>query len=468
MDFTASQYAQLIVAVICGISIFVMVHRLSEKTTLTILILMVPFQLIDSRYGSLNMLLIYLVAGAYLLQGRLKRLPFIGPMLFINFAFLIAFSQSHPAARMHHVLFLIGFFSNVLLFYMVYNYLLRTGDWKHLLNTLVALNVLVIIYCAIQFVAGSQSVQIPGVQELQMYSVRDDGRLRGPFKATAAAAEYFTLQCLLLAYLLIGMPAQRLRKIVLGLLALNTLFLIATGNRGGFVTLVLGAMVFLIAFRRELGLLRATKMLVSATIVYVVIALLLVNFTDYGMLFGRLEGTTVEGGVPDTREEAWANAWERIKERPWLGHGPELSISSRDQPVADIPFMLYPHNLALSLLYTCGIVGLAAWIVFFWALCARLASVRNVDVADLQLKGLPKLGLVSIFILLISQIRIEFLRSGLIDYQNYLFVLFSLFLASRDLIVSAVSQSKPITSFGKNGLEKHPEATVPASGQPNL
>ena len=449
MDFSDSQYTQLIVALGGAFILFAVVYNVSEKASLGFLILLIPFQVIDSSYGTLNTMLIYLVATAFFLQGRLKKLPFLGPIVLILFAFLLAFSQAPAEARLYHILYLVGFFANLLLFYMVYNFVLRSKDWQFIFKYLIILNVLFVSYCGIQFLSGQEPFYFFGIEEFRMNPIRRDGRLMGPFNATAATADYLSLQVLFLAYMLIGMPPKRIRMLVISLLVLNFLFLIATGNRGGFISLVIGGLLFLFMFRRDLGFARIAKLSLAGGMLFTIVAIGVVSFTQYGMLFDRLEGTTVEGGVPDTRARAWPDSWARIQDQPVLGHGPRLRLTTLERAIGDIPYVIYPHNLALHVLYTTGIVGLLAWVVFFWTMIARLMLVRSAKGDDHELAGLPRLGLVIIATLLVSQIRIEFLREGLFDYQNYLFVVFALFLSSRDLIVEKARGSVVKRGFGK-------------------
>ena len=441
MDFSDSQYAQLIVSALAGIAYFILLFRLPERASVGFILLMIPFQLIDSKYGTINTVLVYIAAFAFLLQGRMTRLPFLLPILLVLFSFLLAFSQSHPAARVQHILYFFGFFSNILLFYIVYNFVLRTRDWQFVFNVLLALNVLVLIYCAIQFIAGPTRVTLFGIQELSMNPIRKDGRLVGPFKATAATAEYLTIQCVLLGRILIQGAAHHVRRGVVLIMTLNVLFLIATGNRGGFITIIFGALLFLGVFRRELGLARVAKIFVGGAIIFTLLAVVLVNFTEYGMLFGRLEGTSIEGGVPDTRATVWPIAWEGIQEAPILGHGPKLFISTSDNLVADIPYMLHAHNLALHILFTTGIVGFASWMVFFWLMSSRLLTANRIRNSHETLSSLPRIGLVILCAFAISQLRIEFLREGLLDYQNYLFVLFALLLSACSLLATSSKES---------------------------
>lgn len=440
----------MIAAALGGTLFFLLLFRLKERTSLAFLLLLIPFQLIDTRFGSLNSVLIYVAAFAYLVQGRLSKLPFFGPILLVLFVFLLAFTQSPPAARIYHVIYLVGFFSNVLLFYMVYNYLLRTRDWQLIINCLIIINILVVIYCAIQFAAGSTRVTFFGIQEFSLNPIRRDGRLVGPFKATAATAEYFTFQCLLFCFMILFRPPRPVRLLIFGLVIANLLFLIATGNRGGFVTVVFGTLLFLFAFRRELGLARMVKILVGGTTIFVALAIVAVNFTSYGMLFERLEETEIEeGGVPDTRALVWPLAWAEIVKKPIIGHGPKLDISTREREVGNIEYVRFPHNLLLYILYTTGIVGAAAWIAFFTTMAIRLWTTRNSGVEDQQLAALPKLGLVYLVVFFVSQLRIEFLRESLIDYQNFLFVMFAFFLATADIVRSQGLRRAELRGFGK-------------------
>lgn len=448
MDITTGQYAQMIIAALSGIVFFLLLFRLPEKASLGFLIVLIPFQIIDTRYGSLNMMMIYVAAFTYVIQGRLSKLPFFAPVLLILFSFMIAFSQSHPDARVYHVVYLIGFFSNVLLFYLVYNFLLRTQDWRFIIKCLLVMNVIVAIYCAIQFFSGDQRFSFFGIEELSLNPPRRDGRLVGPFKATAQTAEFLTFQCLIIACILVFRPSRKLAWMAFVLVTANLLFLIATGNRGGFVTIVFGTLLFLWAYRRELGFARVAKLLTAGTTLFVALGIVAVNFTEYGMLFERLEGTEFsEEGLPDTRGLVWTLAWIEIVDKPIFGHGPKLSISTREIQVGDIERVRFPHNLLLHLLYTTGIVGTLMWIAFFTAVTVRLWVVRKASIDDRELATVPRMGLILMIVFFVSQLRIEFLRENLLDYQNYLFVLFATLLACSDMIRDKIRADQRLTGF---------------------
>jgi hypothetical protein len=50
------------------------------------------------------------------------------------------------------------------------------------------------------------------------------------------------------------------------------------------------------------------------------------------------------------------------------------------------------------------------------------------------LEGIPCLGIILLMMFAIDQIKIEFLRYDLSDYQHYIFTLFAFFIACADLL----------------------------------
>ncbi len=84
LDFTTSQFIQIIIALFIGTGIFLAGYFFSEKYTVAALILIIPFQFIDSNYGSVNMVLTYLLGISLLVKGKMGRLTIL--FLLPNFA----------------------------------------------------------------------------------------------------------------------------------------------------------------------------------------------------------------------------------------------------------------------------------------------------------------------------------------------------------------------------------------------
>ena len=165
---------------------------------------------------------------------------------------------------------------------------------------------------------------------------------------------------------------------------------------------------------------------------------------DCTVLYDRFRDTEFEGFTPDTRV-GWKYVVKRIWERPVIGHGPEIirpevDSQRRNWPEGYIKF--YPHNLYLFILYTTGVVGFIAygiWAVTYWRILCR-ENRRKRPYRGLG-KGLPTLGMVVFIIFLIDQLKVEFLRSGLLDYQHYIAALFGMFVGLQRVTIE--NESRP-------------------------
>lgn len=430
MDWETGQYLQLIIALCAGIMLFVAAYALPARVVMWPLLLLIPFQPIDTRYGSINMLLTYLVGAAFLLKGRIRHLPLLGIVAFILLAYMLSFSQIPPGTTRDHGLYMIAILSNFILFYLAYNFVRSSADYRDAWNVLAVMNVLVLVYCALEMSVGLGQEQLFGLDELTLKSARaGEGRLSGPFRATALTAEYLGIQSLICGYALMRKLSGFSRAFWWGLLAGNLGFMIATGNRGGVVSLLAGFMVFLFLFRKELGILKIAAVMVSASLMFAIAAFVIVQYTQYNVLFERLEGTKFEGFVPDTRT-GWYGLWDRTIEKPIIGHGPRMTLIDQDKRRIPgyVPFP-YPHNAYLYLIYTIGLVGLFAYIWFFSELARQYWRSRSNRAEDPLLWGMPRLGLAILALFAISELRIEMFRGHLADYQQYLFMIVGVFLA---------------------------------------
>lgn len=428
-------YALELVAVfILGALVFSLSYALSERLIVGVLIVMIPFQIIDSRFGSLNMVLTYLVGLALLQRRRIGVFPLMPVVMAILLVYLLSTSLALRATWFDHATYILSIGSGFFLFYIAYNFVLRSGDVRYLFKLLVAMNILVILYCGIQLTVGFDQFAVLGVQEWSFAENRWDYRLVGPFGAPGVNAGYFVLQMLVLAYLVLisGFPMRK--WILYGVMASNFGLLLATGSRGGFLTLLVSIPLFLFFFRRELRFTKIVNAVVVGAVVGTAMAFVIINFTQFNVIFDRLGETVIEGGVPDTRQKSFEITLERIPDAPVLGHGPRLrlidEINRRIPGYASMP--AYPHNLVLFLLYTVGAAGLLAYGVFFFQLGRRFLRAQKYKGADRFDSLSARLGLLLLIVFLIDELKIEFLRANLTDIQHYLFVLWGTLLAMSD------------------------------------
>ena len=244
------------------------------------------------------------------------------------------------------------------------------------------------------------------------------------------------------------------RVFITVLMAANFAFLVATGSRGGFLALIIGGILYMWFFRRELG----TKGLLGISLlgaVFTVAALAVTSFTEYNVLFERLDKTEIKGLEIDSRTGLYDHTLEAISQQPVLGHGPLLKIY-KAQTWKNAP---YPHNLYLFLPYTIGIFGLMAYMLFFGALIKRFHLPRSRWQGSLEYQGISSLAIILFVTFLISQYRIEFLRFGLVNYQHYLFALWAALLGLTDLAKrqdlsnksEALQVNTPVPGIGRAG-----------------
>ena len=358
-----------------------------------------------------------------------------------------------PQVRTKTLFYCIMLASNVFLFYMTYYYISEKKDILNLFNVLIICNILVILYCVAQALLGGSTAGFMGFDDWTLqgnYAKRTV--ITGPFNAVGITAEYLVLQCMILMYyfLFVG----KFKKILIAILFCNMLLLIGTANRGGFLSFLLSLVIFPFYFKERLGIKKSILTVLTLSIILLLASYIMVSFSDYDIMYKRLSDTEFDGITPDTRSGAkgWPMVIEKIAKKPIIGYGP-LTIGARDLRGLP-PDVLggYPHNLYLFILYTTGITGLAAYSFLgfnYWLLLRRLRDrLRNFDPF---ISGIPLLGMAIFFIFLIDQIKIEFLRSNLLDYQHYLSVLFGMFCGLSRIgyhhnpLATAVSQAEPFS-----------------------
>jgi O-antigen ligase len=163
-------------------------------------------------------------------------------------------------------------------------------------------------------------------------------------------------------------------------------------------------------------------------------SIVVINYTQFGQMYERLEATQLEEGMPDSRARTWTNIIGHIAEKPLLGHGPMLRLEelAPGQP-APTQSIHYPHNVYLYLLYTTGAAGLILYLIFFAWLVVRYRRGIRQPSGDPFIDGFIKLGILSMIVFLVDQIKIEFLRFEYIDYWHYTFAVFAMWLAFADM-----------------------------------
>lgn len=439
MDLDSSQLFELSGALLASVVIFVAAYAAPLRISVAILLVMIPFQPVETSYGSANIAMTYVLAGALLIKGRLVYAPVLLSILFVVFVYLISMSQVPRSVYVLHGVEIIALVSAFLVFILAYNLAREVDDPRYIINVFIVMNILAVLYCLVQFsVAPGESLELFGSKEFALNKNRGEGdaRLVGPFGTPGITAAYFMTMTLVLVYEWIYSKGSR-RILLAGLAVANVTMILATANRGSFLVLLGGLLWFVYLFRHRLGFAGVIQIIAASTIIIIGMASVVASYTEFGQMFDRLEKTTeFEEGVPSTRAVVWPLAWETAKERPILGHGPRIlqrhELRFRDVPERQL-VSPYPHSLYLYLLVTVGIVGLAAMLFFFGRVVYGLAKGAGQGVYDNDYeKGLVSVGFIVVATFLIDELKIEFLRNGTADYAQFMFALFGVFLGWAD------------------------------------
>lgn len=469
---TSSAAWKLAFGLLAVIAIFLLATGARRTVAIGTLLVIIPFQFVQTQFASSSELIAYALAAVLLISGglRFRMLPEIG-LIVLAYSASLAVADRELLAR--HAVFMFQFFASFAVFILAYNFARFAKSERSVVNVLLATNVLVVGYCVLQLLAGPGERFTPfGIDEFQFNSNRnpDDPRLVGPFSNPGSTAGYFTLM-LLVCVVELMYAAGRRRFLVQMLVGFNLLGLVATGNRTGFLILLVMFPAFLLLFRRVLGPRTITRYLVGGSVALVVASTVAIAFTDFGRMFERLANVTeTEEGVPTTRAETWPVAMEKVKREPWLGEGPhfltaedaevsgqrQLQVEFDETGEVSSAVDPYPHSLYLYLLRTVGIMGLIAVVWFFLRVWMTLRRGLKSPLASEYQAAIVRLGLLLVPAFLIAQITLEFNRPTTMDYAQFVFALMGLLIGTSDRARETPANGSLAKSPGVAGAGRDP------------
>ena len=451
-DLSASAYIQLIIAGICAIVAFLGSYLGLARTILFILVATIPFDLISSRYGSLNVGIIYLLGASVYLNRRIPRSRHndyraiwfgVGVLVF---AYALAFLWNQKPITMLKATYLIGLGSNVAMFYLVSVFVKTEEDVHAFFKALLVCNILVLGYCCLQILAEFTRIVPFGIQEFAFTKNRMTGaeganrRLMGPFLGPGILAEFFVLVTYVLLYY--RLTTKRFPRLIPLVVFGNMCALIATGNRGGFLVLIAGFFLFALVFKKMVPFRTVMVIGVLGLLFLGGASYITYKYTTFNVLYGRLAETEVSGAVPDTRK-GWPEYIEEVTNvSPVFGTGVRLLLlgdivdertgkMKSNAPLDKVRG--YPHSLYIYVYFTMGVVGLVAYAIFYLILVGYVRRPRYDYPDDPLMSNMHRLALFVLAVFAVDQFKIEFLRHSYVDYQNFITALVSFFLAARNI-----------------------------------
>jgi len=435
VGLSGSVLIQLTVAILAATVLFYGAYSLPQKIAAIVLLVLIPFQPVDTHFFTANVLLAYVIFIAMLLRGSDVHLPMLPQILILLFCYLLSFSQVHSATYVQHAVYIFWLISAFLVFWITYDVTLRVENIRSIILVFLVMNIAVAVYCTIQIALGpGTKLVLFGIEEISMLPARKDNRLTGPFRATGLTAEYFVIMIYVILYELLSTENFRYRFSLILLIGINLVLLLTTANRGGFLTLLGAGILFVWLFKKELGLRRIIGLFTGGAVALILASVIAVNYTEFGGMWERMRTTEIEAGIPDTRKLVWPVAWKEIKRNPILGHGPRFRFFGADEGVhyAGHPYIPYPHNLYLFLLLTVGTIGLIAFLVLLATPLIRCWKTSIKFNQNPYIRGLAKTGVVIMLIIFADQIKISFMRLATIDYWHFLFALLGFLIAVCD------------------------------------
>lgn len=257
----------------------------------------------------------------------------------------------------------------------------------------------------------------------------DEARVGGIFRTHALLADTAAVIAVLQAYLAIHFRQRPwIRAYHWFVMAICVYTISLSGNRGGLILLLFGSLYFLIVFYREINWKRLLVGLLILAAILQFGEMSLAGFEGDPTLLVRMAETRIERGVPDTRKVVWSWVWERIKERPLIGHGPYYNIL--EERVGGRG--MWPHNAFLFYFFTIGLLGLPAFLFLCWKVTKRTFSGWGLRIGEMSFpRGMAAVLHIGILQFLLGQMRTDHQRADVFVY--FMWILFGLGILARDL-----------------------------------
>lgn len=403
---------------------------LENKTIAKIMLLLIPFQLIENKYGTSSIAAAYFIAVALYIKGW-RLIPYPILTLGLLFAFVISFVFAKNNIAFYNAIYIVNFFASLTVFFIFFNYSHIFGE-EASERLLFGLNILVIAYCTLQLFAGPGNAFRPfGMEAFEFHMNRGGGdpRLVGPFGAPGATATYLllmTIVCVRAAHL------NRTVSIIIPstLFFLNLIAIALTGNRTAMLLAVAGSLAYIIVIATDLSL-RVRLATAIGSLASVVLAVGVASYTtQFDVILDRLDDVAeTRDGLPETRARVWAESLEKIIESPWTGDGPYLLYQERAEQLGLLRsnYDKFPHSLYLYLLRTVGVIGLLAFIVFFMGVARLIASDNRTLLSYRDNARRLRFLQFIVIVFLLNQITLEFMRIGYMDLSQFVFAILGIY-----------------------------------------
>ncbi len=416
-------------------------HRIIKLVVMGgLLVLMLRFNMVYSVYlftalyfipsgisvGSTNTVLMTLIPLIWAVRATARKLPLLRPtpvdvpILLLMLAYLLSFFNIDNNYNL--IMGLKLFWRQIAcfaFFYMIVNFVSTEEKLVTMAKVLCAMAGVIMFTGVLEIVFPGRQI-IPGWLGLQQIkgtgtlNFRIEGvRAGGVLGSHSMLSDLGTQVIMIMTYFVFKTknPAERFFWLVVVLLTFGAM--LSSANRGAALSFVVGLLYAGYVFRHKLSLAKVVMVAAAIATTFVVAERVLVEHTYAVSLSGRILNSEFEGLVPENRTMTWEPALRGAFERPILGHGPFFNTGR------GLDFMFWPHNAYIFYFYTLGLVGLGAFLFATYRV-VRESFCYNWGVSD-RLGDLARLLQVSLFILLIEQMRTDHQRDDIYPYIVWMF-----------------------------------------------
>ena len=445
-----------VLSVILALLMFGLPWRLDLITGLGIMAIALPFPH-TTIFGNTNLAFILLMIVTWLLRVTMRqnapphRSPIDAPLISLFISYVASF-YNVTAGNLGVSL---GCFEMMmatwLMFYLVASIPQTQRDFHRLLG-FQAVSVLLVCLTAVFEMTFPGRPLIPGWIELGSKMALDANNVRvgSAFHDYELLCEYCAISAPLILFLFLRTNSILLRTAYGGLLVLVVFVLFSTVTRGGAISLAVGLLYLTWLVRRRLSMVAVTITAGATAAGLIGMNWFVVTFTHTGNLFERMAGSKFKGLLPDTRAVTWPEAWDRIFEHPFLGHGPNYAVFVGTRAY------YFPHSLYLYVANNVGFIGFA---IFAWLLWIMFRTTRPTT-DDLRhadfVRSYMVIARTQMVVFLVDEIKIEYLRNDVYAFQ--IWMMFALMVAGHRLLGPDAAHVSPADAHRRAPLGAPPSA----------
>ena len=409
-----------VIPAVVSLLVFGIAWRMSMMAALNMLVFLLPYPK-GTVFGSTNLAFILLVFIIWLLRVSLRmnptprssplNIPVLGMMLwgivsFYNVRSVFALERAIVNFEL--------FIACVLLYYLILNNVRSQDDLKrfHHAQMFTAFGVFIV---AAWEARHAGQILIPGLLDFSTTLGHDfntrDVRVGASFRDYELLSEYCGIMFLLTMFQAARVKSQ-LGAWILGIFGLINLYtMFTTVTRGVFVAIGIALPYLFFTVRRHLNPVKFFTAVAGILVLAITMNFVVAQFTNSGDVFARLATTkVVHGVVPEAREGAWTNAWNRAWVHPILGQGPYYD---------ELPGYEYwwPHNVYLFVANLYGFPGLGlylAMLIGLWIIMKPMVDdIRHPSYADAYLI----VARTQLILFALNELKIDYLRNPIYQFQ---------------------------------------------------